>query len=293
MEWLACIKESIDYMESNLMEIRSPEEVADHVNISCMYLQKGFQILTGYTLGEYMRNRKLYLAAVELNNSSIPIIDIALKYGYETPASFCKAFQRFHGVTPMDVRKSRGSIKSFLRLNISISVQGGENMQFRIEKKDSMKVVVFQRIFDMEDSYHTIPKFWDEMIEKYCSHLMKGLAPEGEMEEYVAAHHIGEFGVCIDEIGVEGKFEYLIAGYYDGGTIPDCMTVREIEAGDWAVFDCTMETLQSINTAIWNEWLPGNNEYELVGKYNMEWYSPEGEPGPKQKCQIWIPVRKK
>ena len=71
------------------------------------------------------------------------------------------------------------------------------------------------------------------------------------------------------------------------------MTVREIEAGDWAVFDCTMETLQSINTAIWNEWLPGNNEYELVGKYNMEWYSPEGEPGPKQKCQIWIPVRKK
>lgn len=293
MEWLTCVKNAIDYMESNLLDVRSPEEVADHVHVSCMYLQRGFQVLTGYTLGEYMRNRRMYLAAVELTNSSAPVIDIALKYGYETPASFNKAFQRYHGVTPMDIRKSRGSIKSFLRLNINISVQGGDSMQFKVENKKGIKVVGFQRSFDCETSYEMIPKFWDETIQKYASHLMKGLAPEGEAEKYVAAHHIGEFGVCIDDIGNEGKFNYMIAGYFNDNDFPDNMTVREIEAGDWAVFDCTMATLQDTNTAIWKEWLPGNNEYELAGKYNIEWYSPNGEPGPEQKCQIWIPVKKK
>lgn len=293
MEWLACLKDTIEYMESNLTEIRSPEEVAEHVNVSCMYLQRGFQIMTGYTLGEYMRNRKLYLAAVELTNTCIPVIDIALKYGYETPSSFNKAFVRFHGSTPMDIRKARGNIRSFLRLNISISVQGGDSMQFRIEKKDKIKVVGFERTFSGENSYEMIPKFWDEMIQKYCPNLMKGLPPVGTDEEYVAAHHIGEFGVCIDDIGTDGMFHYIIAGYYNDDTPLRDMVVREIEAGDWAVFDCTLETLQSTNTAIWKDWIPGNSEYELAGKYNIEWYSPEGEPGPTQKCQIWFPVKKR
>lgn len=293
MEWLTCLKNAIDYMEDNLLDIRSPEEVADHVHMSCMYLQNGFRVISGYSLGEYMRNRKLYLAAVELRNTSEPIIDIALKYGYETPASFDKAFVRFHGVTPMDVRKSRGNIKTFMRLRISIEVQGGSNMEFRIEKKDSIKVVGFQKTFEAETSYQEVPKFWDECISKYASHLMKGEAPVGEMEEYVCTHHIGEFGVCIDDIGEAGKFDYMIAGYYQEDDIPENMVVREIPGGEWAVFDCTMATLQDTNTKVWKEWIPANGEYELAGQYNIEWYSPEGEPGPQQKCQLWFPVVRK
>lgn len=293
MEWLSCLKSAVEYMEENLEDIQGPEEVANHVHVSCMYLQRGFQILTGYTIGEYIRNRRLYLAALELSNSSDSVLDIALKYGYETPASFNKAFVRFHGVTPMDIRKKKGSIKSFLKLNISISVKGGESMQFRIEKKEKFSVVGFQREFDCENSYEMIPKYWDEMIEKNCPNLMKGLAPQSEAEEYVAAHHIGEFGVCIDDKPNENKFDYMIAGYYDGGQVPDDMVVREISEGEWAVFDCTLETLQSTNTKVWKEWLPGNSEYELSGQYNIEWYSPEGEPGPKQKCRLWFPIKKK
>ena len=293
MEWLTCLKDAIEYMEDKLLEIDGPEEVAEHVHMSCMYLQRGFQVMTGYSLGEYIRSRRLYLAAVELMESEAPVIDVALKYGYETPSSFDKAFTRFHGATPLDVRKGRASIRSFHSLSISISVKGGDSMQFRIEKKDKIAVVGFQRTFSGEDSYQTIPKFWDEMIEKYCSNLMKALPPASDGEKYVVDHHVGEFGVCIDDIGIEGKFNYMIAGYYDGGDVFEDMVVREIAAGDWAVFDCTMETLQDTNTAIWKDWLPGNSEYELAGKYNLEWYSPEGEPGPNQKCQIWIPVKRR
>lgn len=292
MEWLSCIRESIEYMEDRLTDIRSPEEVAAHVNMSCMYLQKGFQILTGYSLGEYIRNRRLYLAALELIHSGDPIINIALKYGYETPASFDKAFCRFHGATPTEIRKGRGKIRSFLRLQISVSVKGGRSMEFHIEKKDSIQAVGFQRVFDSEDSYVRIPKYWDEITDRYAPHLMKRLAPEGETEEYISEHHIGELGICIDDLP-DGKFHYMIAGYYTGGPVPDGMTVRTVAGGEWAVFDCTMANLQDTNTAIWKEWLPGNNEYELAGGYCVEWYSPESETGPSMRCQIWIPVKRK
>lgn len=292
MEWLTSIKAAVDYMEDNLTEIRSPEEVADHINMSCMYLQRGFQILTGYSLGEYMRNRRLYLAAIELSSSETPIIDIAYKYGYETPASFDKAFSRFHGVTPMDIRKGRGSITSFLRLNISVAVKGGSSMQFRIENKKSIDVVGFQRTFNTETNYTDIPKFWDEILGKYASHLMKGEAPVGEMEEYVAAHHIGEFGICIEELS-GGLFNYMIAGYYNGDHVPEGMIVRRTDATSYAVFECTLSTLQDTNKAIWGEWLPGNSEYELSGDQIIEWYSPEGGYGDDQKCEIWYPVKRK
>lgn len=293
MDWLACLKEAIRYMEEHLTDIRSPEEVAEHVHVSCMYLQTGFRILTGYTLGEYMRNRRLYLAAVDLTDPAVSVLDTALKYGYETQASFDKAFVRFHGVTPKDIRRAKGAIRSFRPMNFSISVQGGEGMNFRIEKKDGLRLVGFQRVFDCENSYQTIPAYWDEIMDAYIPRLMKGLPPTDAMETYIAAHHIGEFGVCVDDIGMEDKFSYMIAGYRDESEPPSPMKTIDIDAGEWAVFDCTLATLQSTNTQIWKEWVPGNAEYEPAGRYNIEWYSPEGEPGPAQQCQIWIPVRKK
>ena len=107
MEWLTIIKDAIEYMEQNLLTVTGPEEVAKHVHISTIYLQRGFQVLTGYTLGEYIRNRRLFEAGLKLTQTDEKVIDIALEYGYETPESFTKAFTRFHGTTPIEVRRNR------------------------------------------------------------------------------------------------------------------------------------------------------------------------------------------
>lgn len=135
MEWVTAIKESIRYMEEEMLNIKSPEEVADHVSMSSMYLQRGFQVMIGMSLGEYIRNRRLYLAAMELAGSDRKVIDVAFKYGYETPESFTKAFTRFHNATPSEVRKNRKMIRPFLPLRVNVAISGGEKMDYSVEKK--------------------------------------------------------------------------------------------------------------------------------------------------------------
>jgi len=297
MEWTTCIKGAINYMENNLLAIQSVEEVAKHVHISPMYLQKGFQMMTGYSMGEYIRNRKLYNSALDIVRGSDKIIDIAYKYGYETPESFTKAFTRFHGVTPSEIRKDRSSIKPFHPLRISIVIQGGEKMDFTVEKMAGFKVIGFTREFSFENSYGEIPKFWNEVFKKYEASLFAGNPPTNEIEQAVYENRIGEFGVCIDDVGKDGKFRYMIAGRYMGGNVPAGMEIYELPDCEWAKFRCIgamPEAMQTVNTQIWNDWLPGNEKYELAGKYNIEWYSSAGSTQDADyQSEIWIPVEKK
>lgn len=297
MEWVTAIKEAIKYMEDELLTIKGPEEVAEHVHISSMYLQRGFQILTGFTVGEYIRNRRLYLAAMELINTDDKVIDIAFKYGYETPESFTKAFTRFHDASPSEVRKNKNTVKTFLPLRVNIVIQGGNNMDYMVEKMAAFKVIGFGREFSFESSYAEIPKFWDEFFAKYAENLHRGKKPSNEMEQAVFDNRIGEFGVCIDDIGKDGKFRYMVAGRYMGGNVPKGMEIYELPEMDWAKFKCLgamPESMQTVNTQIWNEWLPGNCEYELAGKYNIEWYSTAGSTSDSDyQSAIWIPVKRK
>ena len=124
MEWLSAIRTAIDYMEKHLTDDISAQDVAGQVHLSPFFLQRGFSLMTGYGIGEYLRNRRLYLAALDLQRTDEKVIDIALRYGYETPESFSKAFSRFHGATPLRVR-SGASITVFLPLTIKLSIQGG------------------------------------------------------------------------------------------------------------------------------------------------------------------------
>ncbi len=297
MEWLSCIKSAIDYMENNLLTVKSPEDVAGYLNVSTLYLQKGFQIITGYNIGEYIRNRRLYLAAVQLAESREKIIDVALEYGYETPESFTKAFTRFHGATPSEIRKDRTRIKTFLPLRVHIIVQGGYDMDFVVEKMAAFQVIGFSREFLFDTSYAEIPKFWDEMSEKYGKNLLVGNAPANELEQAVYDNRIGEFGICIDDIGKDGKFRYMIAGRYVGGNVPEGMKLYEIPATLWAKFKCVgalPTAMQTVNTQIWNEWLPGNSEYELDGKFNVEWYSNSGDmQSADYQSAVWMPIKSK
>jgi len=254
MEWLTTIKGAISYMEDNLLEIGSTDEVADHVHMSSMYLQKGFQIMTGYTLGEYIRNRRLYLAALELAGGSEKVIDVAFKYGYETPESFTKAFSRFHGYTPREVAANRLYIKPFLPLTVNIVIQGGDNMNFTAEKSNSFKVIGFAREFKGETAQAEIPGFWDEVFGEYGQKIMMGEAPSNDIEKAFAINRVGEYGICIDNIGKPGYFKYMIAGKYMGGDVPAGMEVFEVPEQLWAKFKCIgaiPEALQSLTNKLW------------------------------------------
>ena len=266
MEWLTSIRTAIDYMEEHLEDNFSAQDVADRVYLSPFFLQRGFSLMTGYGIGEYIRNRRLYQAALDLKETEDKVIDIALRYCYETPESFTKAFSRFHGVTPSQVRD--GAVgKVFLPLTIKLSVQGGSQMDFKIAPMFPFKVIGFQKIFDNETAYTEIPKFWNETCEKYAYGVYAGNAPANPYEQALVDNCIGEYGVCIDDIG-GGKFRYLIAGKYTGGPVPEGMVVYEFPRNEWAVFDCigpNPQTLQSVNTRIFSEWLPGNPDYELSG----------------------------
>lgn len=296
MEWLSCIKGAINYIEEHLLTIESQEEISKSVNVSTMYLQRGFYVITGYSIGEYIRNRRLYLAALRLVESDDKIIDIAFEHGYETPESFTKAFTRFHKATPSEIRANRALINAFQPLRVSITIQGGNSMRYTVDKMSRLKMIGYVREFSFETSQQEIPKFWDEMYTEHMARVCEGNEPSNEEEWAIYDNRVGEFGICMDDIGKEGKFRYMIGGRFHGGNVPEGMEVYEIPAATWARFKCVgpMPTsLQTVNNQIWNEWLPGNQEYELDGNYNLEWYSPSGTmQDTDYQSEIWIPVRK-
>lgn len=223
MEWLTVIKDAIEYMEQNLLTVTGPEEVAKHAHISTIYLQRGFQVLTGYTLGEYIRNRRLFEAGLKLTQTDEKVIDIALEYGYETPESFTKAFTRFHGTTPIEVRRDRSKMQLFLPLHVSIKIQGGSKMNYTVEKTEAFTVIGFERLFSFETSYKEIPDFWTEMYKIHAPNILAGKGPKTEVEHAIMENYIGEFGVCIEDAPAPGKFRYMIAGPYQGGKVPQGM----------------------------------------------------------------------
>ena len=296
MEWLTAIRTAIGYMEGHLGEAVGLEDVAREVHLSPFFLQRGFSLFSGYGIGEYLRNRRLYEAALDLQRGPEKVIDIAFKYGYETPESFAKAFARFHGATPTQVREGAPT-RTFLPLTIQITIQGGNQMDCKITPMFPFKVIGFQKEFDYETAYAEIPRFWDEICEKYANNVYAGNDPANPYEQALVDNCIGEYGVCIDDIGC-GKFRYLIAGKYTGGSVPEGMALYEFPRGEWAVFDCigpNPQTLQSVNTRVFREWLPANPDYELCGNATVEWYDCiNGEPtDPDYHSAIWVPVKRK
>lgn len=291
MEWMQALRQSIDYMEQHLLEQISITEIAAAVHISPFYFQRGFQIVTGYSVKEYLRNRRLYLAALDLLAKKEKVIDVAFRYGYETPESFAKAFIRFHGISPSQLRSHASQIRPFLPLKITISIQGGTDMDYTIQNMESFQLIGFSKTFSETDSYEKIPLFWAEFAQncqqqKYSADWMAALL----------RYKIGQFGICIDT-NRDGTFRYMIAGKYDGGAVPEGMELYPLPAFTWAVFRCVgplPAALQTINTRIFKEWLPGNPRYELADGYSVEWYSNHPDmQSPDYESAIWIPVQEK
>lgn len=148
MEWTDAIQSAISFIEQHITDDITAEDVANHVHISSFYFQKGFSMLCGYSVTEYIRNRRLALAGGALAATDMKIIDIAMKYGYDSPDSFTKAFTRFHGVSPAMVRKNDVTIKTFAPLKLEILLKGGYLMNYKIIDKESFTVLGASKKFE-------------------------------------------------------------------------------------------------------------------------------------------------
>lgn len=224
MNWVKIIEDAVWYIEANITDDLTVGRIAKEVNISAFYFQRGFSMLCGYTVGEYVRMRRLAIAGEELLSSNIKVIDLAMKYGYDSPDSFTKAFTRFHGNTPTDVR--RGAVlKSFAPLHIKLILDGGSAMEYRIEEKPAFWLMGISRDFSYENASLEIPKFWDEAFIQ---------ASEKPV--------MGTYGVCFDEEMGGNQFRYMIADDLDAKLAEKKrLDVQEIKAHIWAVFPCVAQ----------------------------------------------------
>ena len=272
--WIEGIQESIDFMEQNMTEALEIEAIAGKAALSPFYYQRIFGALCGMTVGDYIRTRRMTLAAQELSRKDARVIDVAMKYGYDAPDSFARAFQRFHGITPSQAREPGAPLRSFAPLHIKITMEGGTMLDYQIVKKAAFSVVGVKRRFHSDTSYQEIPKFWDEWM------------AQGEERPI-----LGTFGLCLD---TDGKhFDYWIADlYFPWEEVPAGCETRVIPAGFWAQFPCTLETLQDTNTKIWSEWLPALQGYSLAGEYDVEVYLPPKEGEKDMRVAIWVPLKK-
>lgn len=286
MDCIQSMYKAIEYMEENLLEGITYEDVARQVYMSNYHFHRLFSMLSGITANEYIRNRKLSMAGQDLSLSDAKVIDIAFKYGYESPESFAKAFSRFHGVTPNMAKRPGVRLRSFNRLVIQLTLEGGATMEYRIEERGTFqllaKVKAFRNESISEDGNTEIPDYWKECDREGVFDVLR---------QNTGKHDI--YGVCAPISQTSPCFDYGIAMEYDGGDIPEGYRLWTVEPTLWAVFQCIGSDGDCIGTTwdrIFKEFLPGS-EYDMLDDVDFELYPENSHPDTF--CEIWIPVKKK
>ena len=290
MDWITGISKAIDYIEEHITEPTDYARAAKEACSSPFNFQRVFTLLCGYTLGDYVRMRRLTLAGEELLSTDAKVIDVALKYGYDSPESFSRAFTRFHGVSPSAVRKG-AAIRSFSRICVKLILTGGSIMEYRIEKKQATKIICRRREFTKPGDDYTnreIPEFWNECgrdgsIQKLCGYIKD------------SAQFKGLLGVCFSTEMTDSGFPYGIGAEYDGESDPQDFEIVEIPAYTYAVFtvrgrmpDAFRETYRKICT----EFFPQSG-YEYGNGVEIEVYPSADVQNPDYTCEIWIAVKPK
>lgn len=281
MEWIQRLNETIDYIEEHLTDKIDYEELGQIACCSSYHFQRMFTYMAGMPLSEYIRKRKMSLAAVDLQSGDGKIIDIAAKYGYNSPTAFNRAFQMVHGIAPSMVRKEGVSVKSFPPIIFKITIKGGEEMNYRIETKEAFRIVgVSVPLYkDIEKNFTVIPPKWQEVS-------MNGTLQR--LIEMMDTPPMGVLGVstCNDE----EPWRYYIAV----STSQSAAGFEEytVPPSTWAIFSGsgTNESIQELERRIVTEWLPASG-YEYGNAPDIEVYL---NPDPQNaQYEVWIPVRKK
>ena len=270
MDFIQNLQKAIDYMEEHILEPITYEDVAKHIYVSSYYFHRTFSLVTGITANEYIKNRRLSMAGQELSISDKKVIDIALKYGYESPESFSKAFTRFHGITPNAARRAGIKLKSFNRLLIKIKLEGGTVMDYRIEKREPFKLLAkvakFRNESISEEANTEIPDFWKECGANGTFETLK---------QNTSKHSI--YGACAPVSKESSYFDYGIGMEFNYGNIPEGYTIWEVNPTLWAVFKCIGENGDCIGETwekIFSEFLP-SSEYNMIDDTDFELYSQE------------------
>ena len=272
--WIEGFQESIDYIEENLSEALDIEKIARKAALSPFYYQRIFGAVCGMSVGDYIRARRMTLAAQRLTSTEEKVIEVSLAYGYDSPDSFAKAFGRFHGITPSQAREPGTRLRSLAPMRIKLTMDGGNMLEYSITEKAPFTIVGVKRRFNSDTSYQEIPKYWEEWMQ------------QGEKRPVM-----GTFGVCVDMIGK--NFDYWIADlYFPWEENPEGCETRVIPGSLWAQFPCTLETLQAVNTKIWSEWLPSLRGYQLAEDCEIEVYLPSEDGSGEIKTAIWVPLKK-
>ena len=291
MNQITAIQRAIDYTEAHLTDEIDYEAAAREAASSVFHFQRLFSMLCGYTLGDYIRMRRLSLAADELQRTGGKIIDIALKYGYDTPESFSRAFTRFHGITPTQARRG-GNIKSFSRLSVKLILDGGNLMDYRIEKRDAFKLICRKKQVNKpqgDTATADISAFWGE-----CS-------TDGTMEKlckYASFDNLrGILGVCFSGEMANSGFPYGIGAEYNGTPLTDGdFDIVEIPAHTYAVFQCKgkmPDAFKETYKKICTEFFPQSSTYEYGNGIELEVYPSADVQNPDYTCEIWIAVKEK
>lgn len=303
MDWIIGIQRAIDYIEDNLTETINYDEVAKKCYSSSYHFQRVFSILCGFTLGEYIRNRRLTLAGRELATTNVKVIDVALKYGYESPDSFAKAFQKFHGILPSQARSNGSNLKSFSRLVLNFSLEGGTTMNYRIETKPALTLLGYKKRFNGTPYDESRQQQESAFFTTTRAHqwMLKGMSSD-KMSDYCVLSNFDDDGydfyisVTTDDYERDNLHNSEVTGIDFMGKFGFEEII--IPERTYLVFETEKTKMPipeyfDIRKQIAAEWL-SNDEYQISNAPELavyHWGIVGGYNG--RTIEIWIPVEKK
>jgi len=292
MEWSERMNAAIDYIEENLTGEIDFNEAAKRACCSTFHFQRIFFAVNDVTPAEYARRRRLTQAARELTSGTARVIDIAMKYGYDSPDAFTRAFRNLHNVTPTAAREPGVTLVAFPRVSFHIALIGGNDMDYRIIEKPAFDVVGKARKFTAVngENFIKVPQFWNEFTPTEEFRILCNLN-QGKPGAITGGGNIGVIAFPEDTQNWE-EFTYLIAVEKLDKDIVRQFDVFHIPAATWAVFDCTLPTLRDVVKRISTEWFPSTG-YERDVKPALEVYFTEDAGSSPYRCEIWEPIIKK
>ena len=291
MSWSARIDMSIDYIENNLSENIRAGEVAKTVGSSRYHFHRMFYAMTGVTPADYIRRRKLTLAATDLATGRERVIDIALKYGFESPNAFTRAFRKFHGVPPSKARMPRVRLTVFNRVSISLETRGAIMLDYKILEKPNFKLVGKSKSFEFDQFIKSGPKFWKDYVGSKDYKLLWELTQgrQGEVSEapLMSAYFPNETGsrdIFTDVLGLELATEDC-SEKFENYTVP---------SSTYAEFNCSYRNSMKTNRAIYGEWFASTGFERDSDKPDIAAYFPVAfRPLSEMRVRWWIPVVEK